>query len=110
MASSPQQIVTLVGSGGTPVLLANAKGRPYPTTGEGALVFSDNPTITNATLINPTIDGAVVIPNITVDTIADLSQLTVLSATVVVDGFYTANDGGGGIFIWDAASIAAAIP
>lgn len=62
MTSSPQQYVTLVGSGGTPVRLADQKGRPYPTTGEGALVFSENPTIRNATLITPTIEGLATLP------------------------------------------------
>jgi len=50
--------VTLVAQGGTPVRLADQTGAPYPTTGAGALVFNQSPTITGANLINPFITGA----------------------------------------------------
>ena len=49
------QYVTLVVAGGTPVRIADQRGAPYATTGQGALVFADGPTLTNAV-----IDGAVV--------------------------------------------------
>jgi len=44
------QYVTLVAFGGVPVRLADSTGSPYPTTGSGALVFSNGPTLTNAVL------------------------------------------------------------
>jgi len=47
MSASPNQYVTLVSGGGTPVRLSDQRGSPYPTTGNGALVFSNNPTISN---------------------------------------------------------------
>lgn len=59
MASSPQQYVSLVVEGGTPVRLADQRGAPFPTTGTGALVFNQNPTIYDAELIDPIISGAV---------------------------------------------------
>ncbi|MFZ5784030.1 MAG: hypothetical protein ACOY4R_27850 [Pseudomonadota bacterium] len=46
----PIQFVTLVSAGGTPVRLANQKGAPFPTTGTGALVFADAPTLNNPIL------------------------------------------------------------
>src|SRR6185369_1331901 len=62
---SDTQYVTLVAQGGTPVRLANQHGTPYPTTGNGSLVFGTGPaitdpvitggTITDATIINPTL-------------------------------------------------------
>lgn len=48
-----QQYVTLVAQGGTPVRLANQYGAPYPTTGYGALVFNQSPSIYNPVLYNP---------------------------------------------------------
>jgi microcystin-dependent protein len=49
------QYITLVVAGGTPVRLADQRGAPYATTGQGAIVFADGPTLTNAV-----IDGVVV--------------------------------------------------
>jgi hypothetical protein len=46
----PYQSVTIVAQGGTPVHLANQRGAPYPTTGEGALVFSNGAVLQNVTL------------------------------------------------------------
>lgn len=51
-----QQYVTLVARGGTPVQLSNQQGAPYPTTGHGALVFANNPT-----LYSPIIEGGWVV-------------------------------------------------
>lgn len=48
-----QQYVSLVAQGGTPVRLADQRGAPYPTTGSGALVFANGPTLTNVTFENP---------------------------------------------------------
>ena len=45
------QFVTLVAQGGTPVRLADQTGAPYPTTGTGALVFANSPTINNAVFV-----------------------------------------------------------
>lgn len=42
--------VTLVAAGGTPVRICNSDGAPYPTTGNGALVFSNGATLTNVTI------------------------------------------------------------
>lgn len=44
------QYVTLVSAGGVPVRLADQNGAPFPTTGNGALVFANGPVLTNATL------------------------------------------------------------
>src|SRR5580765_4577332 len=52
MSANPVQYVTLVSGGGTPVRLADQRGAPYPTTGTGALVFSDQPTLTGTVTIN----------------------------------------------------------
>lgn len=103
------EYVTLVAQGGTPVRLANQIGAPYPTTGTGALVFNRNPTIYGATLIDPTIEGAAFSP-LVVETMENLRDVTSLPSTVFVQGFYAANDGGGGQFIWDADSTATIIP
>lgn len=43
------QYVTLVAQGGVPVRLADQLGAPYPTTGSGALVFANSPTLTGVT-------------------------------------------------------------
>lgn len=60
----PNQFVTLVASGGTPVRLADQSGTPYPTTGTGSLVFATGPTLVNPILINPTIEpGEGGVPN-----------------------------------------------
>jgi len=48
------QYVTLVAQGGTPIRLANQSGAPFPTTGQGALVFANGPTLTN-----PILNGAI---------------------------------------------------
>lgn len=53
----PVEYVTLVAQGGTPVRLANQFGTPYPTTGHGSLVFSDDPTLNRPVLIDPIING-----------------------------------------------------
>jgi hypothetical protein len=45
------QYVTLVAVNGTPVRLADQHGAPFPTTGTGALVFANGPTLTNATFV-----------------------------------------------------------
>src|SRR3569623_1338729 len=58
MPITDQQYVTLVPYGGTPVRLANQNGSPYPTTGQGSLVFANGPTLTNVTLINPLFEGS----------------------------------------------------
>lgn len=55
---SPIQYVTLVSRGGTPVTLSDQHGAPYPTTGAGALVFANGPTITNAILEAATLNDA----------------------------------------------------
>src|SRR5580765_2783281 len=57
--ASVQQYVTLVVQGGTPVRLADQIGAPYPTTGQGALVFANGPNIQNLTLTNPVFAGGV---------------------------------------------------
>lgn len=44
------QYVTLVAAGGVPIRLADQNGAPYPTTGQGALVFANGPVLTNAQL------------------------------------------------------------
>lgn len=49
----PIQYVTLVAAAGTPIRLADQTGAPYPTTGEGSLVFGDNPTLNNPEIIGP---------------------------------------------------------
>lgn len=79
MSITNQQYVTLVAQGGTPVRLADQYGAPYATTGHGALVFNNGPTLlnvniegatfsdvviddvtlTNAALTDPTINGGV---------------------------------------------------
>jgi len=50
------QFVTLVSKGGVPITLADAFGRPYPTTGSGALVFNEAPLIEDADLVSPHIE------------------------------------------------------
>ncbi len=55
--------VTLVAAGGTPVRLADQKGTPYPTTGAGAIVFADAPTIDGATLNSPVIISGDIVLN-----------------------------------------------
>lgn len=53
----PNQYVTLVTSGGTPVRIANQRGTPIPTTGTGALVFANEPVLNNPTLVGVTYEG-----------------------------------------------------
>jgi len=48
MSANPIQYVTLVSGGGTPIRMADQLGKPYPTTGHGALVFNVNPTMYSA--------------------------------------------------------------
>lgn len=99
-----QQYVTLVARGGTPVRISDQSGAPYPTTGAGALVFANHPTITNAVLVNPTI----ILPRVTqvVDTIEALRDVEIVSEGMQVLGYATPGDGGGGLFYWDAESTA----
>jgi hypothetical protein len=49
-----RQFVSLVSKGGTPVMLADAFGNPYPTTGHGSLVFNEG-----AELFDPILHGVV---------------------------------------------------
>lgn len=51
------QYVTIVAYGGTPVRICNSRGGPLATTGTGALVFNNGPTLDNPVLNNPTYDG-----------------------------------------------------
>jgi len=78
------EYVTLVPQGGQPVRLGNQTGAPWPTTGSGSLVFSDSPTLTNATLINPTITPptapSILSPPATGDAIVDTANLTIAFA------------------------------
>jgi hypothetical protein len=52
---SNTQFVTLVAQGGTPFRICNVDGSPLPTTGSGSLVFANGGTLTNVTLVAPTI-------------------------------------------------------
>lgn len=49
-----RQFVSLVSKGGSPVMLADAFGNPYPTTGHGSLVFNEG-----AELFDPILHGVV---------------------------------------------------
>lgn len=49
----PNQFVTLVTAGGTPVRIADQTGAPYATTGTGALVFANGAALSNPTLTGP---------------------------------------------------------
>lgn len=63
----PQQYVTLVAEGGTPVTLADARGNPYPTTGYGGLVFDRTPTLYYPTLVGAIYDSTAGFARGTVD-------------------------------------------
>ena len=77
----PYQSVTIVAQGGTPVHLANQRGAPYPTTGEGALVFSSGATFTNPIFVNPTASGNFAISgSLTVGTTLAVAGATTLAA------------------------------
>lgn len=61
------QYVTIVAYGGTPVRICNSRGGPLATTGSGALVFNNGPTLDNPILNNPTYSGNLAITgNLTV--------------------------------------------
>ena len=51
------EYVTLVPQGGQPVRLGNQVGAPWPTTGTGALVFADGPTLNQANYVASTFNG-----------------------------------------------------
>jgi len=54
-----RQYVSMVSKGGVPVMLADAFGNPYPTTGYGALVFNISPYLVDAVLENPSVIGSI---------------------------------------------------
>jgi len=94
------QYVTLVTTGGTPVRLATQTGAPYPTTGAGSLVFSNEPTITNPTFVGATWEGPqTILGDLTIDgdlTVNDdlllagsTSGTTTVRATAVASGILT---------------------
>ena len=65
--SGPYQYVSLVANGGTPVQLVDQRGAPFPTTGEGALVFGTAPTLVNPNIISPVFVGSqTIVGNLTV--------------------------------------------
>src|SRR5262245_13859757 len=57
-----RQFVSLVSKGGVPVTLADAFNNPYPTTGQGALVFNQGPEIYDAKLYSAVLDQNSIVP------------------------------------------------
>ncbi len=51
------QYVTLTANGGTPVRICNVRGAPYPTTGQGAIVFNEGPVFHNPVFTDPIYQG-----------------------------------------------------
>ncbi len=112
--ASPTQYVTLVTTGGTPVRLANQQGAPYPTTGTGALVFANGPTIDNATLNSATLNGATLNDPLYVygaPTVADLKALVFATSLspVATESHTTLGDGGGGLWVKRTGDHSAAV-
>ena len=60
--SAPYQLVTLVTDGGVPAQLVDQFGAPFATTGAGALVFANGPTINN-----PIFTGSFTVEDLTVE-------------------------------------------
>lgn len=81
------QYVTFVASGGTPVRICNVRGAPYPTTGQGAIVFNEGPVFHNPVFTDPiyagdlTIEGDLVVEGTFFGTVSASSVFPVRTVT-----------------------------
>lgn len=108
----PYQLVTLVVDGGTPVQLVDQTGAPFPTTGTGALVFANAPTLYDPTFAGTTTFENVVVSNdLTVGGTTTTQSAVVSGALTAASGSITGNLAVGGTItsgLWHGTTIGVA--
>lgn len=82
--TAPYQLVTLVTEGGVPAQLVDQFGAPFATTGTGALVFANGPTLSSPLFVGGiTVDDVTVTGNASVGGTLDVSGLATLGAASI---------------------------